>query len=301
MQSLIGVTNIERRRLTNELKNLKNKTKRIEARLNEDIKGLIENNAFRQKPKLEGILITVDGSNGAGKSTLVEKGIKLAFEYAGFKNYEVIKESKLSPVFLTPIREYAKKHQNYKDERDKEAAIGSIVTAGRRLEGRSRLINKLSEGKLIILDRYIWTTIASQLGAETTFEEAIAMVSGSYLLPDSSLILTSDPEVGRSRAAERSAQTGREMENAEEITKKVKGYKNLTDLINNNYPDYPLVRLDTTDKTKEEVANIFIDLILAKYIGATNTSKIKEFFSERYLQKGGQQEYKNSTQINGNN
>ncbi len=212
--------------------------------------------------------ISIDGPNGAGKTSLRDY-LGLAFERAGYTGYKIAKESSFAQLFHD-ARELTK-GRVYESYQDREHAIGAVVTAGRLVEGRTNLLRMLQGPGLFISDRSVVTTIASQLGANRGVEEAISLVANSYVLPDIMIVLTADPETVRSRTATRShrgasLEEERSMEDDEEISRKIGGYRAFINLFGGENSLYQLLHYDTTRMGLGELAKRVIDDAIAKYV-----------------------------------
>ncbi len=232
-------------------------------------------------------LLTVDGPNGAGKSTLL-RDLGSAFTSADFR-YAIIKESSLCTL-LEDARRTSKQHEGYDGIRDREQTIGSVVTAGRLIEGRGKLLARLSntdEG-MLILDRYIWTTIAFQLGTGRSIEETIGMVYNSFIHPDASIILTCDPEVARRRAEKRylstpsALDTGKQMEVFKELKEKNKSYEDFVRWMGNGYNGFTFKHYDTTEMQPADVALAVIKDVMGQYTDNPTMEKMEEHIRNKY-------------------
>lgn len=233
-------------------------------------------------------LVTVDGPNGAGKSTLL-RDLGSAFTYAGFR-YAITKESALCTL-LEGARSMAKKNEGYAAPRDREQTIGSIVTAGRLIEGRTKLLARLlssTDEGMLILDRYIWTTIAFQLGTGRSLDETIGLAYNSFIHPDASVILTCDPEVARLRAERRyldtpaALDTGKQMEVLEELEEKTVSYRKFVDLMGEGYNGFKLKHYDTSEMSQADVALAVIKDVISKYVDENTRQRMEEHIRNKY-------------------
>ncbi|MHB1833406.1 MAG: dTMP kinase [Solirubrobacteraceae bacterium] len=146
-----------------------------------------------------GRLITIEGVDGAGKSTLAE-GIVAALSLRG--------------IAVTALREPGGVHTAERIRalvKDPEARIGARAEALLYAAARAQLVQEaleplLSDGKLVLLDRFVDSSLAYQgagrrlgIGAVRTVNE---FATGG-LVPDRTLLLVLDPATARTRSASR--------------------------------------------------------------------------------------------------
>jgi len=152
-----------------------------------------------------GRLITIEGIDGAGKSTLASAlvaaledraiDVILLREPGGVRAAERIRELVQDPV----------------------ATIGARAEALLYAAARAQLVEEaleplLAAGKLVLLDRFVDSSLAYQgagrrLGVDAV--RAINAFSTGGLVPDRTLLLTVDPQLGRSRSHARGASADR--------------------------------------------------------------------------------------------
>jgi len=146
-----------------------------------------------------GKLITIEGIDGAGKSTLasavmaalLDRGVqaKLLREPGGVRAAE-------------RIRELVK---------DPEATIGARAEALLYAAARAQLVEEaveplLAGGALVLLDRFVDSSLAYQGAGRQLGVDAVRAINDfgtGGLIPDRTLLLALDPEVGRARSHER--------------------------------------------------------------------------------------------------
>jgi dTMP kinase len=142
-----------------------------------------------------GRLITIEGLDGAGKSTLAESlrarlgeghsRVELLREPGGVQLSERIRELVKSPALTVSPR-----------------AEALLYAAARAELVYERLLPLLEEGTLVLLDRFVDSSLAYQgAGRELGVEEvrAINLFATGGLAPDRTLLLRISPSVGRSR------------------------------------------------------------------------------------------------------
>jgi dTMP kinase len=148
-----------------------------------------------------GTLITIEGIDGAGKSTLAaglvdalaQRGVPatLLREPGGVRTAERIRELVHDP----------------------EATIGARAEALLYAAARAQLVEEaleplLADGRVILLDRFVDSSLAYQGAGRDLGVDAIAAVNAfgtGGLVPDRTLLLRIDPAAGRARSAKRGA------------------------------------------------------------------------------------------------
>jgi dTMP kinase len=171
-----------------------------------------------------GRLITIEGLDGAGKSTLADA---LRGEIAGRGcRVELLREP--SGVELSErIRELVKDPSLTVSPR----AEALLYAAARAQLVAERLEPLLEEGTLVLLDRFIDSSLAYQgagrsLGVEQV--RTINLFATGMLEPDRTLLLRISPQVGRARQRERALEPDRlELEGEDFFTAIASAYDEL--------------------------------------------------------------------------
>jgi dTMP kinase len=146
-----------------------------------------------------GRLITIEGIDGAGKSTLAAA---LAREIAGRGHrVELLREpggvdvsERIRALVKDPALTVAPR------------AEALLYAAARAQLVQERLIGLLEQGVLVLLDRFVDSSLAYQGAARELGVEEVRQVNRfatGDLMPDRTLLLHIDPAVGRARAEER--------------------------------------------------------------------------------------------------
>ena len=138
-----------------------------------------------------GVLIAVEGIDGAGKTTIV----KFLAEELKKRGYEVA-------TFKEPTdSEWGRKvrHEKLKPEEELE-----LFLKDREWNVENNIIPALSSGKIVILDRYYYSTIAYQ-GARGISVELIKKLNERFPKPDLVIILDVSPETALKRIKDRGA------------------------------------------------------------------------------------------------
>jgi dTMP kinase len=146
-----------------------------------------------------GKLITIEGIDGAGKSTLAaglvdmlgQRGVQatLLREPGGVRTAERIRELVHDPA----------------------ATIGARAEALLYAAARAQLVEEaleplLAAGRLVLLDRFVDSSLAYQGAGRDLGIDAVAAINAfatGGLVPDRTLLLRIDPAAGRARSAER--------------------------------------------------------------------------------------------------
>ncbi len=152
-----------------------------------------------------GRLITIEGLDGAGKSTLAEalvreltergQRVELLREPGGVDVSEQIRALVKDPALAVAPR-----------------AEALLYAAARAQLVQERLVGLLEEGVLVLLDRFVDSSLAYQgAGRELGIEEVrgVNHFATAGLTADRTLLLRIDPSIGRDRQRERALQPDR--------------------------------------------------------------------------------------------
>lgn len=155
-----------------------------------------------------GLLIVVEGIDGAGKSTIVRV---LAAHCAERGVAHVVSREPTQGQWGRKLRESA---QSGRLPLEDELAL---FIADRREHVETLIAPALTEGKVVLLDRYYFSTAAYQ-GARGADPAAILAANEAFApAPDLVLLLDVDPHAGRGRIRGR-GETPDEFEHAEALT-----------------------------------------------------------------------------------
>jgi dTMP kinase len=170
-----------------------------------------------------GILITLEGPEGAGKTTILQEilpiltqagvAILTTREPGGIRIAESIREIILAP-------------ENTAIDGKTELLL---FAAARRQHLNEKVRPALAEGKIVIIDRFIDSSVAYQgyaRGIDVADVEAINRFATDGLLPDLTLYLDVDTEVGLTRVMAGDREVNRLDLEAQEMHQKVRaGYQ----------------------------------------------------------------------------
>ena len=203
------------------------------------------------------LFITLEGPEGSGKTS----AIKIVKEKLEKEGYQIVMTREPGG---TPISEQIRNVILDKNNTAMDYRTEALLYAASR---RQHLVEKVwpnvKEGKLVICDRYLDSSLAYQgyargLGVEDILNVNMYATEGTF--PNLTLLFDLEPEVGLARI---SANSEREVNRLDleklDFHKKVyEGYKILVD----RYPE----RIKSIDASKsvEEVSNSVLEVILSK-------------------------------------
>lgn len=149
----------------------------------------------------KGKLIAIDGPNGVGKSTIITK-LKNKLESQGVLVY--ITKEPTNTDMGNFIREYA--------EMCEGISLACLVVANRYEHINQEIIPQLQEGKIVITDRYILSSLILQRmdGVDVDF---ICNINAEILKPDLQVAVFAEEEIIQKRLSERKLLTRFEKNN----------------------------------------------------------------------------------------
>lgn len=202
-----------------------------------------------------GLFITIEGPEGSGKTTVA----KMITERLKMEGYPVVYTREPGGVEIAEkIRDIILDVNNTKLDSRSEALL---YAASRRQHLVEKVEPALAEGKIIICDRFIDSSLAYQghargLGIDEVFE--MNMFAINKRLPDLTILLDIDPQEGLNRINKnRSGELNRlDLENLSFHQKVHEGYE----ILKTKYAK----RFSIVDanKSKEEVFKQVLDLVL---------------------------------------
>lgn len=154
----------------------------------------------------KGKLIVFEGTDGAGKTTL----INLTYKYLKDKypNKEVIllkqptEEARNSRLFQKMMFDENHENINYR-------AVQLLTLSDRIQHNHEVIIPALKEGKIIICDRYIYTSIANMKARNYRNENWFYLASKEIIKPNISFLAFVEPEIAISRIKAREEEKDR--------------------------------------------------------------------------------------------
>jgi len=159
--------------------------------------------------KSKGYFIVFEGVDGSGKSTQ----IRLISEYLKEKGYEV--EFHIEPT-EGPIGNLLWNYMRSKS-RSFKPETEALLFAADRIEHGKAIKHALNEGKIVVSDRYIHSSLAYQ-GAAGVSSDWMKVLNKHALIPDLAILLDIDP----SRSLERVSDRNRTIFEESEYLKKVR-------------------------------------------------------------------------------
>ncbi len=203
------------------------------------------------------MFITLEGPEGSGKTTVVNAAVA-QLEKLG---YSIVRTREPGG---TPISEQIRNVILDKANTAMDPRTEALLYAASR---RQHLVEKVwpavKEGKIVICDRYLDSSLAYQGGARGLGIENILninMFATEGTFPDLTLLFDIDPEVGLARIA---ANASREVNRLD--LEKLDFHKSVRNTfldLAKRYPDRFVV-IDAS-KSQEEVAKATLDVILAR-------------------------------------
>lgn len=203
------------------------------------------------------MFITLEGPEGSGKTTAVESAVKKLQEMG----YEVVRTREPGG---TPIAEQIRNVILDKENTAMDSRTEALLYAASR---RQHLVEKvwpaLKEGKIVICDRYLDSSLAYQGGARGLGIEEVLNVNlfaTENTWPDLTLLFDIKPEVGLARI---SANAGREVNRLD--LEKIEFHNKVRESFLNLAKRFPerYVIIDA-GKSKEEVAKATMEAILSR-------------------------------------
>lgn len=204
-----------------------------------------------------GLFVSIEGNDGSGKTSVVcyleEKLRKQGFsvlasrEPGGIRISEKIRELILDPENI---------EMAYKTE-------ALLYAASRAQHIEEKIIPALNEGKIVLSDRFIDSSLAYQgygrsLGIDEIYNLNLFAISNR--LPDLTFFLEVDAKVAQSRVHARKELDRLELEAEKFHAKVAEGYT----LICEKYADR-IIKIDA-NRTLNEVGDNIFDIIVAHYV-----------------------------------
>jgi len=195
-----------------------------------------------------GKFVVVEGLDGSGQTSQAE----LLRDFFIKKGYQVVltKEPTLDSEVGKKIKEILEKKIKLEPLKLQE-----LFTKDREEHLKNTIIPALKQGKVVISDRYCFSSFAYGTADGIDLDKLIKM-NGDFLLPDLTIILKVSPEICISRIEKR----GKErtlFEKKEQLTKVWENYKILTTKFENVY-------IIDGEKSIEKVFNQIKKVVLLK-------------------------------------
>ncbi len=143
-----------------------------------------------------GKLIVFEGTDGAGKTTMIALTQQLLEERYGKNNVLSIKQ----PTDMSRKTKLFQKMMYCKNHEDIDYRAVQLLTMSDRVQHAfETIIPALKQGKIVICDRYIFTSLANMLGRGYRKEKWFYSVAKHLLRPDVSFLayVPADTAIGR--------------------------------------------------------------------------------------------------------
>jgi len=203
-----------------------------------------------QKNTYQGKFIVIEGLDGSGQSTQAE----LLKDFLTKKSFKVIltKEPTLDSEAGKKIRKILDKELKLNPEELQE-----LFTRDRKEHLKSLIIPALKEGKIVISDRYFFSTFAYGV-ADSLDLDWLIKINNEFLLPDLTFFLKVRPEICIQRIKKR-GEGIKLFEKKEKLEKVWQTYEILPKRFENVY-------MIEGEKNKEEVFSQIRNIVLSQII-----------------------------------
>ena len=201
---------------------------------------------------MKGKFITVEGTDGSGKSTQ----LKLLMDYLGTKNCDVVFTREPGGTEISEKIRDVILDINNKEMTDMTEAL--LYAAARAQHVQQKIIPAINEGKVVICDRFVDSSIAYQGAARGLGTDNIMQINSFALngiMPDLTLFFDLPPEKGILRKKNEKELDRLESEKLDFHVKVYEGYKKLC----SQYPDR--IKAISADDTVENINRPVIEII----------------------------------------
>lgn len=169
-----------------------------------------------KKNKYPGTLIIFEGTDGAGKTTLISLTEKLLIDEFGQEKILCIKQ----PTDLSRKTKLFQKMMYSENHQDIDYRAVQLLTMSDRIQHGFEIIEPaLKEGKIVICDRYVYTSLVNMLARGYTKEKWFNKVAKSIIKPNLSFLAYVEPKIAINRIKNRPEEANRYLD--EQLLKKV--------------------------------------------------------------------------------
>ena len=199
----------------------------------------------------KGYFITFEGPDGCGKTTQIE----LVKEYLSSKGFDIVLTREPGG---TPISEKIRAILLDSDNKEESEVTEALLYAASRAQHVAEKIKPaLEEGKVVLCDRFMDSSLAYQAYARGLGEDVISinMFAIQGCSPDLTIFLDLDPEIGQKRQVERGKLDRLEQEGLSFQKKVYDGYQQLI----KKYPDR--IKVVNADRDPDSISKDIICLI----------------------------------------
>lgn len=206
----------------------------------------------------KGLFVVFEGGEGSGKSTMIEK----IYNWLKEEGHECILTREPGGIRISEkIREIILDKNNTEMDGRTEALL---YAAARRQHLVEKVLPALEEGKMVLCDRFVFSSLAYQghareLGMEEVYKINEFAIDGH--MPDLSILFDIDPEVGLERIRKNSnREVNRlDLETMDFHNKVREGY---TKIYENNKSKMRKINAENSiEEVFEELKKIFIEIL----------------------------------------
>jgi len=188
-----------------------------------------------------GLFVTVDGPNGSGKTSLIDAvSTRLAAERLVYCTRQP-SPTKLGQMIRSSEREF------------RGRALACLIAGDRHHQIQTEIVPRLSDGAVVLCDRYIESSLVLQRLDGVAIDEILAINSG-ILRPDLRIRLLAEPGILRARLDSRPTDASRRFERAPDAPERELAlYQDADTLLTDDY-DLPSTVYDTSKTHAAELA-----------------------------------------------
>lgn len=169
-----------------------------------------------KKQKYPGKLIVFEGTDGAGKTTQITKVLELLKEKHGEDKIFSLKQ----PTDLSRKTKLFQKMMYSESHEDINYRAVQLLTMSDRIQHSFEIIEPaLKEGKIVVCDRYIYTSYVNMLARGYRREKWFKNVAKHILKPDVKFLAYVNPNIAIGRIKSRPEEANRYLD--EDLLKKV--------------------------------------------------------------------------------
>lgn len=162
-----------------------------------------------KKNQNKGKLVVFEGTDGAGKTTMISMTAKYIEEQKGVGQVLCVKQ----PTDLSRKTKLFQKMMYCKNHNDINYRAVQLLTMSDRIQhGFEVIVPALQNGKTVICDRYIYTSLANMLARGYRKEKWFYEVAQNILKPDITFLAYVNPEVAIGRIKSRPEESNRHLD-----------------------------------------------------------------------------------------
>ncbi|MCI8343381.1 MAG: dTMP kinase [Clostridia bacterium] len=172
-----------------------------------------------QNNREKGKLIVFEGTDGAGKTTLIGMTAKYLSQKYGSEKVLVLKQptdaARNTKLFQKMMFSEAHEEIDYR-------AVQLLTLSDRVQHNRETIVPALRGGKIVVCDRYIYTSVVNMLARGYDREKWFYLASRAIVKPDLAFLAYADPQTALERIKARPEEKDRYLN--EGLLKKVAQY-----------------------------------------------------------------------------